>query len=77
MTKYLGFIIEVGVGIRIDPAKVKAFIKWKPPLTVRGIRSFLGFGNYYRMFISSYTNIARPLLDLTKKDAVFQWSSEC
>ena len=23
-TKYLGFIIEVGIGIRIDPEKIKA-----------------------------------------------------
>ena len=76
-TKYLGHIIEVGVGIRMDPDKVKAIVDWKAPTTVKGVRSFLGFANYYRMFIKDYSNLSKPLTDLTKKDMPFQWAKEC
>jgi RNase H-like domain found in reverse transcriptase/Integrase zinc binding domain len=40
-------------------------------------RSFLGFGNFYRKFISHYSELARPLNDLTKKDKKFEWTTEC
>jgi RNase H-like domain found in reverse transcriptase len=40
-------------------------------------RSFLGFGNLYRKFISHYSKLARPLNDLTKKDKKFEWTTNC
>lgn len=65
--KYLGFIIKAGEGITVDPAKVKAILDWQTPTTVKGVRSFLGFANFYRCFIKDFSNIAAPLTDLTKK----------
>jgi hypothetical protein len=58
-TKSLGFIVEAGTGIRMDPEKVKAIAERKRPGTVRGVRSFLGFANYYWIFINLYTDIAK------------------
>ncbi|XP_044718021.1 reverse transcriptase (RNA-dependent DNA polymerase) domain-containing protein [Hirsutella rhossiliensis] len=75
--KYLGFIVEAGKGIRVDPEKVQAIQQWQQPRSVKGVRSFLGFANYYRQFIPRFSNIAAPLTALTKKDAVFMWSKEC
>ena len=75
-TKYLGFIIEAGKGIRMDPAKVKAIVEWEAPRSVKGVRAFIGFANFYRRFIKQFSEIARPLTELTKKDAVFKWSEE-
>ena len=49
-TKYLGFVISTD-GIEVDPEKVEAIRNWKQPTTVRGVRSFLGFCNFYRRFI--------------------------
>ena len=46
-TKYLGFIIEAGKGIRMDPAKVAAIREWEALRTVKGVRSFLEFANFY------------------------------
>ena len=40
-------------------------------------RSFLGFGNYYRRFISGFAHLARPLHDLTKKNKIWDWTPEC
>jgi hypothetical protein len=40
---------------------------------VKGVRSFLGFSNFYRCFIENFSDIARPLIDLTKKSAGWRW----
>ncbi|KAJ6436495.1 retrovirus polyprotein [Purpureocillium lavendulum] len=75
--KYLGFIVEAGKGIRVDPEKVRAIQEWEAPRSARAVRSFLGFANYHRQFIPKFSNIASPLTALTKKDAAFAWSNEC
>jgi predicted aspartyl protease/transposase InsO family protein len=74
--KYLGFIIEAGKGIRVDPEKVRAIRQWEAPSTVKGVRQFLGFANFYREFISDFSSIARPLTQLTRKGTPFQWGPE-
>ena len=74
-TKYLGFIIDAGKGIRMDPEKVKAIMEWEAPRTVRGVRSFLGFANFYRRFIRNFAQVAAPLTRLTG-DVTFEWGAE-
>ncbi|KAI0992990.1 hypothetical protein K3495_g15194, partial [Podosphaera aphanis] len=74
--KYLGFIVKAGKGIAVDPAKVKAILEWQPPTTVKGVRSFLGFANFYRCFIEGFSDIAAPLTELTKKHAVWRWGQK-
>lgn len=73
-TKYLGFIIEAGKGLRMDPDKIRAISEWEAPTSVKGVRSFLGFANFYRRFIKSFSDLVRPLTDLTHKDKKFQWN---
>ncbi|KAI0996107.1 hypothetical protein K3495_g12074 [Podosphaera aphanis] len=74
-TKYLGFIISLGEGIKVDPEKVQAIKSWEVPTSVKGVRSFLGFANFYRDFIPNFSKIVYPLLDLTK-DRAFLWLDE-
>ena len=62
-------------GIHMDDSKVKSITEWPTPMTVRGIRSFLGLTNFYRQFIKDYAMLAKPLTDLTQKDKVFTWGS--
>jgi hypothetical protein len=71
-TKYLGFIIEAGKGLSMDPEKVKAIKEWEAPVNVKGVRSFLGFANFYRRFIKNYSGLAAPLTRLTG-DVSFHW----
>ena len=71
-TLYLGHIIS-GDGVRCDPEKIQAVKEWKPPRTLRQVRSFMGLVNYYRRFIRNYTDIAIPLYDLQKKKKRFHW----
>ena len=40
-------VIEEGE-ISIDPGKLKGIQEWPIPATVKQIRGFLGFGNFYR-----------------------------
>jgi hypothetical protein len=50
---------------------------WEVPRSMKGVRNFLGFANYYRDFISRFSHIAIPLIALTKKDAPFRWTDQC
>jgi len=63
-------------GIKMDPEKVNAILKWPEPTNVKQVRAFLGLGNFYRHFIKDYVIIARPLTDLTCKDIVFHFGNK-
>ena len=69
---YLGVIIGKGK-LRMDPKKLKGVADWPQPKTVTEVRQFLGFTGYYRYFVEKYSEIARPLLDLTKKTTPWHW----
>ena len=68
--EYLGLIIEEGK-IGMDPTKLKGIADWPEPMTVKQVRSFLGFGNYYRRFIHGYGDLTKPLNDLLRKEEKF------
>ena len=70
---YLGFIVRAGEGISCDPEKQRAIREWAAPTALKGVQSFLGFANYYRIFIPDFAEIAGPLIALTKKGAPFVW----
>ena len=72
---FLGMIIKPGK-IMMDPAKVKGIANWPTPNSVKDIRSFLGFCNYYQKFIHGCSGIARPLNNLTKKETKWDWGKE-
>ena len=73
--EYLGLVVKEGK-ISTDPVKVKGFAKWPILTYVKDVRSFLGFGNFYRKFIPGFSTLAAPLNTLLKKDTAFQWTEE-
>ena len=74
--QFLGHVISAQ-GIAVDPAKVKAVIKWESPKSVTEIRSFVGLASYYRRFIEGFSKIVTPLTLLTRKDQPFTWTDKC
>ena len=73
--EYLGYIISQS-GISPVPEKVTAIKQWPVPTSRTEVRSFLGFVNFYRRFIKSYSAKSSPLTDLTKTTVPFRWNPE-
>ena len=71
--EYLGLIISEGE-LRMDPVKLTAVKQWPQPKTIKDIQKFLGFCNFYCRFVKAYSELARPLFDLTKKGMPFLWT---
>ena len=72
--EYLGMIVQPGQ-LAMDPVKLDGIAKWPSPTKVRDVQSFLGFANFYRRFIPNYSNIAQPLINLTKKNVPWTWDT--
>jgi len=73
---FLGHVIECG-RIGMEQNKIHAIRDWKIPAAVTELRSFLGLANYYRRFVEGFSEKARPLTELLKKDHKWSWTPEC
>ena len=62
--RHLGFLIS-GDGLRPDPSKIEALTSWKVPTTVREVKSFIGFAGYYRRHVKNFSQITKPLQEIT------------
>jgi len=72
---FLGMIVSRD-GIKMDPEKVNAILKWPEPTNVKQVLAFLGLGNFYWCFIKDYAIMARPMTDLTCTDTVFNFGEK-
>jgi hypothetical protein len=63
-------------GFEMEDKKITEVRQWKPPKNVKGVRSFLGFCNFYRRFIKNFSLIARPLHDLEQKNHPWRWTEK-
>jgi hypothetical protein len=59
-------------GIELDKAKIDIISKLPPPITTKGVKSFLGHVGFYRRFIKDFSKISRPLCALLAKDTKFE-----
>jgi len=71
----LGVVIGPN-GIEMEEEKVDGVLSWPEPKNVKDVRKFLGLANYYRRFIKDFTQVARPINVLTRKDVKWQWGVE-
>ena len=74
--RYFGHILSPE-GIRTDPSKVQVIQNYPVPKTVTEVRRFLGMTQYYRRFQKNYSNLAKPLQNLTKNNVTFEWTPSC
>ncbi|KAL1277415.1 hypothetical protein QQF64_024088 [Cirrhinus molitorella] len=70
---YVGLLIGPH-GNRTQSSRIQAVQNIKAPKNISELRSFLGVCNYSRQFIENYSDIARPLTSLLKKDCPFLWT---
>ena len=63
--EFCGHILGGGCR-RPAPGKLMAIAKWEPPTTISGLRSFLGFTNYYSGYIHQYSDKVAILQDKLK-----------
>src|SRR6266704_1382235 len=73
-TDFIGFIIKLRQ-ISMDPKKVEAIVSWQDPENVTGLRSFLGFCNYYRKFINKWSDKTELFIRMIKKDKLWKWDN--
>ena len=75
--EYLGYRVSSS-GITPSPEKVEAIRIWPEILqNDTQVKQFLGTVNYCRMFMGpAFADIARPLVELTKKETPFEWKDK-
>ena len=73
---FLGHVVS-DAGIAMDPKKLEAVRDWPTPKNLKETRGFMGLCAYYRKFIRSFSETARPLHALTRKNEPFVWSGQC
>ncbi|KAJ9544157.1 hypothetical protein OSB04_023864 [Centaurea solstitialis] len=80
------FMVEEGIvlghliskrGIEVDKAKLVVISKFPEPITIKGVRSFLGHAGFYRRFIKDFSKISKPLCVLLQHDQAFDFNEDC
>ena len=73
---FLGHVVSAA-GIMVDERKMAVVREWERPRNLKEVRSYIGFCAYYKRYIKDFSSIARPLHALSKKNARFEWTTEC
>ena len=74
--QYLGHIV-LGKGITPMPEKLACIQEMPPPKTPKEEKQFLGLIGYYQKFVPRFSDLARPLNALTRKNVPFEWTPVC
>jgi hypothetical protein len=74
--EFLGYHCSAD-GLRMDGGKIQVILDWPEPRNVRDVQSFLGFANFYRRFITRYSDIVVPLTRLLRKDTPWSFDTQC
>ncbi len=66
--RFLGFVV-LAQGIRMEEERIEAVKAWGEPKSVRDIKVFLGFANFYQRFTKGFSKIAAPLTSMLETTA--------
>lgn len=56
--------------------RAEKIMKWPQPTDKRAVRGFLGLAGTVRIWIKDFSQIAKPMRELTKDDVPFHWGEE-
>jgi hypothetical protein len=65
--QYLGYELSEE-GITASPNKIKAVRQYPTPKGVKDVRAFKGLASFYRRLDPDFSEMAKPLTTLTRKD---------
>ena len=74
--QYLGHIVS-GEGITPLPEKLSSIKRMLPPKFPKEVKQFLGLIGYYRKFVPRFSDLARSLNALMRKNTKFEWTQQC
>ena len=74
--RFLGHVVSAS-GVLVEPEKVEAVMSWERPKSVFQIHSFLRLAGYYMRFIEDFSQLAAPMMRLTRKEVKFDWDDRC
>lgn len=73
---YLGFNVHKD-GFSPSAENVNKILKLPVPKNVKQVQALLGMINYFRHLIFDFARIVQPIVNLTKKNTVFNWDDNC
>lgn len=73
--KYLGHVITT-TGIKVNPEKVSVINNMPEPKNIRHLKSFIQTCCWYRKFVPNFSEICKPLSDLTRKSQKWTWNEK-
>ena len=65
--------VATGEGLCVDPSKVCAIIEMPPPNDIAAMQCLLGLAQYLGKFMPHFSDITKPLREITRKDADWIW----
>ncbi len=65
LINFVGFIVTLE-SIEMELDMVRTIAEWPEPTCHHDIQVFLGFANFYRRFITSFSCLAKPMTDMLK-----------
>ena len=74
--QYLGHLIS-DEGIQPLSGKLESIAKMPVPQNAKQVKQFSELVGYYRKFVPRFSDISRPLTQLTRKNENLNWSTEC
>jgi len=63
--KFLRYMVSAE-GIQVDEEKIKAIREWPTAMSIQQVRSFHGLTSFYRRFVSNFTSIMAPMIEVLK-----------
>ena len=72
---FMGFTVGAE-GLRVHSSKITKLRRFQRPTSKRDIKSLQGFFQFVRIFIPNLADKMKPLTQLLKKNAKFQWGSK-
>ena len=70
------FIKDKRVCVKPLRSRLEAIQKLRPPVTIKGCRSFVGMVNFVCIFCPELQKLLKPIYDLTRKGRQFIWGEE-